>query len=291
MAIIGFPFDEGCSRNGGRTGARDGPAVFRTHVRRTGTVPNPLYRDHDLTQVDIIDLGDVDVNLNYDDAHEALRQKVRKAANDGFIPFVIGGSNDQSYFNARGLLDSAGNGNGSSSLGVINLDAHLDVRPKKNGLEHSGSPFRMLLEDEDFRLNGDNFFMEFAAQSHQCAQSHVDWLKAQKTPTKIVWEKELDSCRASERFKDELKAIKSDKIFISFDVDCIASSFCPGVSCPAPIGLSARDAVDICFEAGSDPRVRLFDMSEFNPKAESYNTGKLLALMFYNFVLGLTMRI
>ena len=37
-----------------------------------------------------------------------------------------------------------------TGLGVINLDAHLDVRPQKAGLEHSGSPFRQLLEDQRF---------------------------------------------------------------------------------------------------------------------------------------------
>jgi hypothetical protein len=35
----------------------------------------------------------------------------------------------------------------TDTLGVINIDAHLDVRPKKDNLVHSGSPFRLLLED------------------------------------------------------------------------------------------------------------------------------------------------
>lgn len=33
------------------------------------------------------------------------------------------------------------------SVGVVNIDAHLDVRPLKDGKVHSGSPFRLLLED------------------------------------------------------------------------------------------------------------------------------------------------
>lgn len=55
--------------------------------------------------------------------------------------FSIGGSNDQSYPNAKALMESYP----SSRIGVINIDAHFDVRPLKEGLAHSGSPFRQLL--------------------------------------------------------------------------------------------------------------------------------------------------
>ena len=30
----------------------------------------------------------------------------------------------------------------NKKIGVINLDAHFDVRPLKEGKSHSGSPFR-----------------------------------------------------------------------------------------------------------------------------------------------------
>ena len=38
----------------------------------------------------------------------------------------IGGSNDQSYPNVSALL-----GNAPNKVGVINIDAHFDVRPLK----------------------------------------------------------------------------------------------------------------------------------------------------------------
>jgi len=38
---------------------------------------------------------------------------------------VLGGSNDQSYPNFKGLVDGLQN----HKIGVINIDAHLDVRP------------------------------------------------------------------------------------------------------------------------------------------------------------------
>lgn len=83
---------------------------------------------------------------------------------EDFIPFVVGGGNDESYPNASGLLNFVTkktlgfhlkniiililiNYIFERSMGVINIDAHLDVRPLKNNQVHSGSPFRLLLED------------------------------------------------------------------------------------------------------------------------------------------------
>ena len=282
VALIGFPHDEGCDRNGGRIGAAAGPKVFRNHLRRTGCVPNPERPEVDFNKVRVVDFGDAGVGLDYDGAHDDLRRMVSEAVKAGFVPFIIGGSNDQSYYSARGFMD-AENGDNGKSFGVINLDAHLDIRPPKEGLEHSGSPFRMLLEDKDFNSHPENFFMEFAAQGHQCAMKHVQWLRDQPVGSKIIWQDEADH----KRFKSELKHMRSDNIFVSFDVDGIASAFCPGVSCPSPLGLTGQDAVEICFAAGRDRRVRLFDISEFNPDAESYLTGKLLSAMFYYFVMGM----
>lgn len=64
----------------------------------------------------------------------------------------IGGSNDQSYPNVAALLASA-----PQKIGVINIDAHFDVRPLKDGKAHSGSPFRLMLEDSRFLPNGGKF--------------------------------------------------------------------------------------------------------------------------------------
>lgn len=64
------------------------------------------------------------------------------SAHQNSVLLSIGGSNDQSYPNVKSLLETYP----SSRVGVINIDAHLDVRPLKDGKAHSGSPFRQMLE-------------------------------------------------------------------------------------------------------------------------------------------------
>lgn len=83
------------------------------------------------------------------------------------IGFVIGGSNDQSYPNVRALLHT----HPTSRIATINIDAHFDVRPLKEGKAHSGSPFRLMLEDPLFCKNNSRF-VEFACKGASCSNEH-----------------------------------------------------------------------------------------------------------------------
>jgi arginase family enzyme len=61
-----------------------------------------------------------------------------------------------------GLLDVKADSKAPTQVGVINIDAHFDVRPLlADNKAHSGSPFRQLLEDA--RFDG-HYFLEFASQ-------------------------------------------------------------------------------------------------------------------------------
>lgn len=79
----------------------------------------------------------------------------------------IGGSNDQSYPNASALLSSYPN----SRIAVVNLDSHFDVRPLKEGKAHSGSPFRLMLEDSRFKSTN-SLFVEFGSKGATCSNVH-----------------------------------------------------------------------------------------------------------------------
>jgi formiminoglutamase len=63
------------------------------------------------------------------------------------------------------------------------------------------------------------------------------------------------------------------------------------VSCSSPLGLTAQEALDICYVSGRRNEVRLIDFSEFNPTVgNSEKTVKLMAAMAYQFLVGLTQR-
>ena len=46
----------------------------------------------------------------------------------------------------------------NEKIAVINIDAHMDCRPLIDGkIAHSGSPFRLLLENSIFKKNKSKF--------------------------------------------------------------------------------------------------------------------------------------
>ncbi|CAF1139150.1 unnamed protein product [Didymodactylos carnosus] len=296
VVLVGFPFDDGVARNDGRVGAKDGPTSFRKFIKRTGPVINPEMDDLDIRQhLKITDYGDVKAET-LESAHDMLEGVVTDLISRHKIPFIIGGGNDQSYPNVCGLL----NNNTRDSLCVINIDAHLDVRPLKSryllskeiqervGTEsefvvHSGTPFRQLLEDKRFSSQNSKF-IEFACQGSQCSKPHADYVKSKNG--QLYWFSSIRHDPVAV-FQHLLQENKSYKIFVSFDIDSIISSSCPGVSAPATYGLSSEQACAICFEAGKCSQVQLMDMSEYNPVVEEYRTGKLAAQLFYHFLLGI----
>jgi len=283
VVLLGFPEDEGVRLNGGRPGARQGPARFRHWLSRYGTADNPE-EDPGLTGLTVSDGGDV-TGATLEEAHRNLSARVAAVLERGGIPFVVGGGNDQSYANASALIGQPG----QRPVGVVNIDAHLDVRPLAEGRPHSGSPFRLLLEDE--RFDGRNF-IEFGAQGSQASREHADFVRQRKG--RILWLSELRREGSVDGvFRNCLGdlAWRCPAVFVSFDLDSLAGYEAPGVSCPAVVGLSAEEALSVAYHAGIHPRVALFDLSEYNPGVEDERTGRLAAAMFYSFCLGVACRL
>lgn len=281
IVILGYPHDKGVAINGGRAGSALGPERFRFWLKRFPMSFDPG-KNIDLSVFSISDAGDIPSDLPHEEAHIALSAKTLEILKAGGVPFVVGGGNDQSYLNASALLSHRA----GQSVGVVNVDAHLDVRPLKDGQAHSGSPFRLLLEDS--RFHGKHL-VEFASQGSQCAKEHAEYAK--NRGARILW---LDDMQEKGdpvmAFRETLGSLawQCRSIFISFDLDSVSDA--PGVSCPAVIGLSARDALSIAEISGRHPAVELFDLSEYNPVIESEKTGRLAAAIFYHFCLGFASR-
>jgi len=128
ICLMSFPFDEGTMRNGGYLGAANGPTIFRQHLFKIGSLNNPEFGINLSDSCELYDLGDIHLEKNYctlENAHLKLRESVRHIVGQGYIPFIVGGSNDQSFPNAMGLIDTIVD---TKDIGVVNLDAHLDVK-------------------------------------------------------------------------------------------------------------------------------------------------------------------
>eukprot|EP00977_Amphora_coffeiformis_P000436 scaffold112_cov196-Amphora_coffeaeformis.AAC.3 len=309
VVFVLFACDTGVERNGGRLGARLGPARFLHFLKTMGSLKNPEYDDMDLSRIKLtyhhVDLTDQNNGPSrhedeLDVAHGRLQEAVSAVLNTGGLPFVVGGGNDQSYANWRSLRRFLGQ---HKQIGIINIDAHLDVRPVVNNKPNSGTPFRQILEEEanngkDVKrgrdlhpgtLSSDTLLWDFAAQGSQCSRDHAEYVTSMGGS--ILWLKDVRDNATSEfeRILDFQNQAGMDT-FVSFDLDSIKASDCPGVSCPANVGLTSDDALGIMMAAGKASHVKLVDMSELNPAVENYITPRLAVQMAYHFLLGFCQR-
>ena len=133
-------------RNGGRVGAARAPEEIRKYLFRL-TVGD-AGRQVELTERPPLDLGNVLVSADLEGSQESLGLVVGEILKSGATPVVLGGGHETAYGHFLGYV------NAQWPVGIINIDAHLDVRPCQDGRGHSGSPFRQAMEHPTQPLPG-----------------------------------------------------------------------------------------------------------------------------------------
>ncbi len=138
MGIIGFRCDEGVRRNGGRVGAAEAPTVIRKALTQ---IPW-----HHSSHADLVDAGDFYCDSEkLEEAQEELGIGVCRLLGCGIHPIILGGGHETLFGHYLGVRDFIGP---TAELGIINIDAHLDMRPYQTR-GSSGTMFRQIL-DRDF---------------------------------------------------------------------------------------------------------------------------------------------
>ncbi|HET6513377.1 MAG TPA: formimidoylglutamase [Candidatus Kapabacteria bacterium] len=271
IIIFGIPTDEGIRRNGGRIGASQAPDKIREYLAKLTPFAGPGHK-RQLDELRIVDLGNVPTG-ELEDMHELARTITSELIDRGKFVIALGGGHDVSYPLVKGYALSR------PSPSLINIDAHLDVRPKKEGKHHSGSSFRLLIEEG--HIEGSQF-TEFGIQPHAAAREHYEWLIAQSSQVRFFHE--LDD--ASREFSSWLDA-QGESCYVTFDIDAIAAADAPGISAPAPTGFTAAQALELCYEAGNSSKVGMIDLVEVSPPHDiDDRTSRLVARMIANVIQG-----
>lgn len=252
LGLIGFACDEGVRRNNGRQGAFLGPTVFRSVLKQTS----------------FTDWGDVACrNGDLEDAQAELGQRVLEICQTGQMPIVIGGGHETAWGTFQGIQSGG-------SLGIINLDAHFDLRPLIDGkLGSSGTPFTQIAQAMgpafDYLVLGiqpssnADFLFDTA---HQLKASYV---LAENFDTDA--HKQVDSMLA-----------KHERIYLSICLDVFASAYAPGVSAPQPFGITPMQALPILRHLAQSGKIIALDIVELAPPLDSQNITARLAASLLN---------
>src|SRR5262249_27458975 len=164
--LLGFPQDEGVRRNHGRPGAAKAPHEIRTHLFRL--TPYDAERGINLTARPPLDAGDLRLVGSLEETQDSLAVVIAGLLEHGTVPVVLGGGHETAYGVYLGYVEA------QKDVGIINIDAHLDVRPYVPGHGHSGSPFRQALELPTRPLPGPRYVC-LGAQPQAASREHVKY--------------------------------------------------------------------------------------------------------------------
>jgi formiminoglutamase len=268
IALVGVPQDIGVARNGGRRGAAAAPAAIRAALGKLAASIGEVMLS---PEVSICDCGLVRTDgLPLEEIHQRQEYIVGRLLDVGANVLVLGGGHDTALPDGRAL------GKRVERLGIVNVDAHLDVRIPTDDGSHSGSPFRELIEDDACPLE---LLIEFGTQRFSASAHHVRYVREHGY---IVWMlDDIRRCSLEVALADvELRLAECDGIMLSLDVDALASAYAPGVSAPAGDGFQPAEVAAIIERIASMPQCRLVDIVEVNPSVDADERTVRLAAYF-----------
>jgi len=279
--LVGFPQDEGVARNHGRAGAAAAPNAIRERLYRL--TPWDGENDVDLAEIPPLDLGNLHLNGTLEATQAALGEVIAAILQSGAIPVVLGGGHETAFGHFLGYAAL------NRRVGIINVDAHLDVRPALSGQGHSGSPFRQALEHPSKVLAGQHYAC-LGLQPHAVSRAH--WLYAREKGCVVRWcEQVRDKLPAQLAVERDRLANAGCQVYVSIDADAVSATEVPGVSAPNTLGFAGAAVAACARLAGQSPAVASLDLVEINPRLDIDNrSASWAALAIWSFLVGVALR-
>lgn len=264
FGLLGYACEEGVRRNQGRVGAAAGPLAIRQQLAKLAWHSEGI---------GLWDAGDVVCeNQDLEQAQKLLSQQVTSLLELNVFPIVLGGGHDIAYGHAKGLL---ANLKPQQRLGIINFDAHFDLRPPVNG-PNSGTPFYQLLTYQNPAIAAIDYL---AIGIQEAANTPQLFSIAQSLSVDFVL---LENCQWHHlaRILNRLSTFleKVDAIYVTIDLDGFSAAYAPGVSAAAPIGLEPTFVFELLKSIVASKKLISFDVAELNPRFDlDHRTAKLAA--------------
>jgi formiminoglutamase len=246
--LLGFASDEGVRRNKGRPGAALAPAALRSALG-----PLAFHLDREVSDAGDIVVRDADLEAGQVRAGLAITAML----DAGRLTVVLGGGHETAYASYLGLAASEAV-RGGQRLGILNLDAHFDLREEP--VPSSGTPFLQMAEAE-------------AAAGREFRYAVVGISEPNNTPALFATARRLgvryllDEDCSAERVRTFVAEFMDtvDVLYLTTDLDVLPASVAPGVSAPAAYGVPLPIISAVCRQVAESGKLLHLDVAELNP--------------------------
>lgn len=260
IGLLGAPLTAGSVTTGSCDKA---PALLRQTLRRVGRYD---IETGESLFTPIHDQGDVEVAcLTIEEATDPIRDAVATSIGKHALTLLAGGNNAITRPAVLGL------GIPLSHVGLITLDAHFDMRELDDGLSN-GNPVRALMKDG---LPGNNIAQIGLASFANTAKMHRDALDAGNLVVSVEDVRRDGIGKCVELAMEHMA--HADAIVLDCDIDVIDRAQMPGAPGARPGGMDVSDFFSAVRRIAADHRVRVIDLTEWDPSLDSTDLSALTA--------------
>lgn len=277
VILLGFSSDEGVLRNQGRVGSKAGPEKLREKLAKL-----PIhFADKPFT---LVDAGNIVCEGDLEASQAALGLLIEKilALNLNIMPIILGGGHETAFGHYLGLDPFK-----IEKLGIINFDAHLDMRPLGPApqVSTSGTPFLQIAQLR--RKNKLPFnYTCIGLQKTGNTKDLFDTMSAWNVKSLMAQAYCADPDSVSKLVTHNIK--KSESIYVSICLDVFAEAVAPGVSAPSPHGLLPWQVILPLQQLAQSGKVISLDIVELAPNLDDHEkTARLGATLIAEFIYNL----
>ena len=267
VVFIGFACDEGVRRNLGRPGARRGPAAIRAESANLPCSFDPAFA--------LYDAGDVECEgVALEEAQALLGEKIAAILRLGLFPIVLGGGHETAYGHWLGHHGARDAERDTERAGIINFDAHFDLRPYPDG-GGSGSMFRQIADSlaaagEDFRY----LCLGIQKRSNTVAL----FRDAEALGARWLLARDIAEGGAAAAYPEIDRFLAScDRIMLTICADVVSSAWAPGVSSPQALGIEPETLLRMMKHVLTSGKARGLDLCEVSPREDGPDATASLA--------------
>lgn len=269
FALIGFCCDEGIRRNLGRVGAVDGPYSIRQVLGKL-----PVQKKTFLC----FDAGNIVCpDSDLESSQAALADAVAFLLKEGFKPIVLGGGHELAWGHYQGITQVYPN----KHLGIVNFDAHFDMRPLASGQKGtSGSEFLQIAKAH--KASKRRFDYNCVGIQHSGNIKHL-FETAKRYNSHVILADELHQGQM-EKCVDFIDRVidQNEMVYVSICLDVFCAAAAPAVSAPQPLGLLPWHVIPFVRQLAASGKVISYDIAELCPRYDiDANTAKIAAILIY----------
>ncbi|WP_350344651.1 formimidoylglutamase [Proteinivorax tanatarense] len=275
FAFIGFCCDEGVKKNKGREGAAKGPFAIRQEL---ANLPCRFSQE-----VKLFDAGDIWCDgVSLEKSQDLLAKAVQRILDLNLFPIILGGGHELAFGSFNGIKNHLTSKKQNANLGIINFDAHFDLRPYSNG-GSSGTMFKQIADD-CIKTKTDFNYLCLGIQNHSNTKALFNI--AEELGVNYVLAKDIiynDTWAVLEQIDTFIRPI--DEIYITICSDVFSSAFAPGVSSTQPLGLNPEQVLKFIKYILRTKKVVGFDVAEVSPRFDQDNTtANLVSVLIFALV-------